>query len=145
MLEAQGYNGQVRFDGETVFIERKGFMARSLGGKGSKSLPIRHITAVHWKAPSSMFRGFIQFTVGGSAESGDPMKDENTVVVSRRHREEFEVLRDAVEAAISTAGTAADVTTSSGLADELRKLADLHDAGVLTDAEFESQKARLLS
>ena len=30
------------------------------------------------------------------------------------------------------------------LADQLRKLADLRDAGVLTDEEFSSQKARLL-
>jgi hypothetical protein len=33
---------------------------------------------------------------------------------------------------------------SSGVADELTKLADLHDRGVLTDAEFETQKKQLL-
>jgi hypothetical protein len=32
-----------------------------------------------------------------------------------------------------------------GSADELAKLADLHDKGVLTDAEFEAQKAKILS
>jgi hypothetical protein len=30
------------------------------------------------------------------------------------------------------------------IADELKKLAELRDAGVLTDDEFASQKARLL-
>ena len=34
-------------------------------------------------------------------------------------------------------------TTSS--ADQLAKLADLHSSGVLTDAEFEAEKAKLLS
>ncbi|MGH3578243.1 MAG: SHOCT domain-containing protein, partial [Mycobacterium sp.] len=34
---------------------------------------------------------------------------------------------------------------SSGSADELAKLADLKTKGVITDAEFESQKARLLA
>jgi ABC-type multidrug transport system fused ATPase/permease subunit len=34
---------------------------------------------------------------------------------------------------------------SSGSADELAKLADLKSKGVLTDAEFEAQKAKLLS
>ena len=34
---------------------------------------------------------------------------------------------------------------SSGSADELAKLADLKAKGVLTDAEFEAQKAKLLS
>jgi len=31
------------------------------------------------------------------------------------------------------------------MADQLRKLADLRSGGVLTDAEFEVQKARLLN
>lgn len=35
-------------------------------------------------------------------------------------------------------------TASSNVADELVKLASLRDSGVLTDAEFEIQKARLL-
>jgi hypothetical protein len=34
---------------------------------------------------------------------------------------------------------------SSSSADELAKLVDLRDKGVLTDAEFEAQKAKLLS
>jgi hypothetical protein len=42
----------------------------------------------------------------------------------------------------------ADTTSSSPsalIADELRKLAQLHSEGVLTDAEFAVQKARLLA
>jgi len=35
--------------------------------------------------------------------------------------------------------------TSGGSAEELAKLADLKDKGVLTEAEFEAQKAKLLS
>jgi len=35
--------------------------------------------------------------------------------------------------------------TEPDTADELTKLADLHDRGVLTDAEFESQKAKILA
>ena len=36
-------------------------------------------------------------------------------------------------------------TAGSGAADELSKLADLKAKGVLTDAEFEAQKAKLLA
>jgi hypothetical protein len=36
-------------------------------------------------------------------------------------------------------------TSSSGPADELAKLADLKTRGVITDAEFETQKAKILS
>jgi hypothetical protein len=38
-----------------------------------------------------------------------------------------------------------DVAGSSGTADQLSKLADLRQQGVITDAEFESQKAKLLA
>jgi hypothetical protein len=36
-------------------------------------------------------------------------------------------------------------TTSGGTADELAKLADLRDKGVITPAEFEQQKAKILT
>ena len=39
---------------------------------------------------------------------------------------------------------AASAASSGSLADELRKLAELREAGVLSDGEFEAQKARLL-
>jgi hypothetical protein len=42
-------------------------------------------------------------------------------------------------------GTAAPADPHYGVADQLTKLADLKDRGVLTDAEFESTKAKLLS
>jgi hypothetical protein len=42
-------------------------------------------------------------------------------------------------------GYVQDAAGSSGSADELAKLADLKAQGVLTDAEFEAQKAKILS
>jgi ABC-type multidrug transport system fused ATPase/permease subunit len=38
-----------------------------------------------------------------------------------------------------------DATASGGTADELSKLADLRERGVISDAEFEQQKAKLLA
>jgi ABC-type Fe3+ transport system permease subunit len=42
-------------------------------------------------------------------------------------------------------GYVQDVASSSGTADQLAKLADLKDRGVLSDAEFEAEKAKILS
>jgi hypothetical protein len=42
-------------------------------------------------------------------------------------------------------GYVQDVAGSSGSADELAKLADLKERGVLTDAEFEAEKSKILS
>jgi Short C-terminal domain/Phospholipase_D-nuclease N-terminal len=41
-------------------------------------------------------------------------------------------------------GYVQDAASTSGSADELVKLADLRDRGVLSDAEFQQQKARIL-
>jgi type VI protein secretion system component VasK len=38
-----------------------------------------------------------------------------------------------------------DVAAPTGSADELAKLADLRNSGVITDAEFQQQKAKLLA
>jgi ABC-type multidrug transport system fused ATPase/permease subunit len=42
-------------------------------------------------------------------------------------------------------GYVQEAAGSSGPADQLSKLADLRDRGVLSDAEFEAQKSRILS
>jgi hypothetical protein len=45
---------------------------------------------------------------------------------------------------VAKASSAADPQASADVADRLRKLADLRDRGVLTDEEFDAQKAKLL-
>lgn len=151
IYEAKGVNGQVSFDGSIVTISRKGVMARTTVGKGDKRIPVSSITAVEWKPPSALIRGFIGFTIPGGNENRstfgkrtvDAAKDENSVVVGKSHVEEFDVLRAAIEAAL--AGQTAPQSTGGGsMADELKKLADLRTAGVLSDAEFDTQKAHLL-
>jgi hypothetical protein len=54
-------------------------------------------------------------------------------------------MRDANQAQQEFDSHVRDVAGSSGTADQLSKLADLQKSGVITDAEFESQKAKLLS
>jgi hypothetical protein len=150
MVEAKGVNGSVSFDGQFVTISRSGLMARATVGKGEKRIPISSVTAVQWKPPSKMVRGFIQFSVLGGNErrSGfgkqtmDAAKDENSVVVGWTQVAEFEELRAEVEAAVGRPSLAPSAPSA---ADELKKLAELRDAGVLSDAEFEAEKAKLLA
>jgi hypothetical protein len=42
-------------------------------------------------------------------------------------------------------GYVQEVASTSGTADQLAKLADLKDRGVISDAEFEAEKAKILS
>lgn len=155
MTEVTGQGGQITFDGQYVTITRKGFLARATHGKGEKRLHISQISAVQWKPAGAMVNGFIQFTVPGGNEvrgrmgsqTSNAAKDENSVIFTKAQMPEFEKLRATLDAAIVAQHTPqqAAPASSGSLADELAKLAGLRDQGILSPAEFEQQKARLLS
>jgi len=98
--------------------------------------------------------GFIQFTVPGGNElrgklgsqTSNAAKDENSVIFTKKQMPEFQKLRAELDAAIAAQHGAQQTgpTPSASLADELAKLASLRDQGILSPAEFEQQKARLL-
>ena len=105
--------------------------------------------AVPWKPPGAIVNGYIACSVPGGNEkqssfgaaTSDAGKDENAVIVNKNQAAEFLPLRQAVEEALAmrSGGQATlDVT------DQLRKLADLRDAGIVTAEEFEAKKADLL-
>lgn len=107
-ITAKGHNGTVTFDGNWVTISRTGALARMSVGKGEKRIPLPSITAVQWKPAGPMVNGFIQFTVPGGNESRSragsqttsAARDENTVLFTRKQREEFAAIRTAIEDAI---------------------------------------------
>lgn len=153
MIQASGQGGQIAFDGQYVIITREGFLGRATHGRGEKRLHITSITSVQWKPPGALVNGFIQLSLSGSdrqAAKGhrtlDATKDENSVVFTKKQLPEFEQLRAALEQAIAAQhARQAPASTAPSLADELAKLAALRDQGVLSPAEFEAQKARLLA
>jgi hypothetical protein len=59
--------------------------------------------------------------------------------MQQRDQDRAEAANQEMQAYVRSAATGATNTS-----DELAKLADLHDRGVLTQAEFDSQKAKLL-
>lgn len=153
MNEVSGQGGQIQFDGQYVTITRKGFLARATVGKGEKRLHVSQIAAVQWKAAGPLVNGFIQFTMPGGNErrsafgsqTSAAAKDENSVVFTKKQQPEFEKLRAAIDAAVAAQhAPQAPATGASSLADELTKLDALRQQGILSDAEFAEQKARLL-
>jgi hypothetical protein len=152
MIEAKGHNGQVSFDGVFVTITRSGFMARASVGKGEKRIPLASVAAVQWKPAGAVTNGFIQFTVPGGNEkrstfghqTRDAVSDENSVLFTRKQMPQFEAFRAEIDRAIAAGhAPAAPVAAASG-ADEVGRLAELHRAGVLSDAEFTAAKAKAL-
>jgi hypothetical protein len=150
-LEAVGYmGGIVSFDGVFVSIRRKG-LSRLTVGKGEKRIPARSITAVQLKPAGPITNGFIQFTIAGGIErrskfgrqTPDAVSDENSVIFTRKQQPQFEVLRSAIEHAIAT--TANGQPQRIDPMDQLRKLAELRDAGIVTEDEFQAKKRTLLA
>jgi len=155
VLHAEGASGQVHFDGDYVTITRRGWRARATIGKGEKRIPIGMVVSVQWKPAGVVVDGFIQFETAGlggtrsafGRQTSDAWEDENSVVFTRRHMAAFEQIRNAVEQAIATPSVPAAGPSAAQaplVADELMKLAGLVQQGLLTQEEYEQQKARLL-
>lgn len=118
------------------------------GLKGTKEIPFLSITAVQLKMAGALTNGYIQFTVPGGNESRGGLfaatKDENTFVFTRKHNEVVVQLKQFIEGRIGEMRAPPSVPPSASLSDELLKLANLRDAGVLSEEEFTAAKARLI-
>ena len=145
-MEAKGILGSITFDGQWVTIAKRGFGPAM---KGARRLNILQISSITLKPATHLVNGYIQFTLAGTTaanvrQTGRP-KPEDPDAVSFRHKDNdrFQQLQQAVESAIATA-MRPDVPRID-IADQLQKLADLRDHGVINDHEFQTQKAKLLS
>ena len=148
MIQAKGHNGQIQFDGVNVTISRKGVLGfLTQGLKGDKVIKATAITSVQFKKVGMITSGYIQFSLMGGGESKggvfDATQDENTVMFVKKQEKDFERIRDAVQAVLNAPAASAVAQTS--VVDQLEKLAQLHERGVLTDSEFQAQKTKLLT
>ncbi len=150
---ASGHNGQVSFDGDFMVISRKGLMAKlDHGAKGDKRIPLTSITSVQLREPKYGTLGYIQFGLLGSIDSGGGIMaartDENSVDFQKKDLANFQAVRSYVEQQIVERSKPQVVVVGSqgtDVATQLQKLADLKEQGILTEEEFNSEKAKLLS
>ena len=138
----------VTVDDNNVKIQPKGMMnfINKGGSKGEKSIPLKSITAIQFKAPG-LTTGYIQFAYSGSSETkGGTMsavKDENSITFNQKELKKAEELRDLIESKRHSTG-APSTTNALSVADEIIKYKDLLDAGILTQEEFDAKKKQLL-
>lgn len=153
-MEVKGHTGTVVWDGDFITIKRTGFNARMTVGKGEKRIPVASITAVQWKPAGAMVNGYIQFSMGGGNESRaqfgsqttNAVKDENSVVFTKKQMPDFAELRSALEEAIAHSGRPSEPSAPAvpdHLA-QLKQLGELRDSGVLSEEEFVAKKAEIL-
>lgn len=150
-----GYNGgRVELLDRVLVIHRYGMLSTlNQGLKGEKRIPYASIRSVQFKA-AGITTGYIQFGISGGIEGRggalDAVVDENTVLLTKKAQTAFEQLRDLVEQRAHDARYGANSrpspasSPSASIGEELTRLADLRDRGVLTAEEFSAEKARLM-
>lgn len=145
--EYKGYNGTLVLTPTGVVIRRgvKGFL---LGGgmlRGDKTIPYRAIVAVQLKK-AGMVAGYIQLTLQGGSESKAGLfqstTDENSINfhVYGGNNKKFEEAKRIIEERISQS----DQKPQSGGINDIEKLAELKEKGIITQEEFEQKKKQIL-
>ncbi|MCC5476007.1 DUF4429 domain-containing protein [Streptomyces sp. NPDC059680] len=152
-LSFKAYDGKASFDGAAVQFRWSWTGASSAKWKaGDQSFPVTELSGVEWRSPE-VFEGHLRL-VPRSAESAavQPDQDPAAVVFGLGYGPVHESLpfAAAVLAAVRTRGPVSAVPAPSrrdpaDIAERIRHLGELHQAGLVTDEEFSSKKAELLA
>ncbi len=128
-----------------------GFLNKGL--KGTKEIPIRSVVAIQFKA-AGLLSGYIEFTLLGGGESKGGLlaaaKDENTFMFAGQRQNELALeIKEFVKARADE--LCPQVVIKEGAASapddipgQIKKLAELLEAGILTKEEFQAKKVELL-
>ncbi|MEK5272595.1 DUF4429 domain-containing protein [Aeribacillus sp. FSL K6-8394] len=148
-MEAKGVNGQLEFTGNKVVIKRKGMLAKMTQGlKGDKEILVKQISSIQFKSANMLTNGYIQFSFSGGKENKgglfDATKDENTVMFNKKQQPDFEKIKAAIEEKINELHQPTAQSAPVDVADQIKKLAELKDSGIITEEEFEAKKKQLL-
>ncbi len=147
----KGLNGQLYVYDNKIEIKRKGALALGFQGlKGTKSIPISAIKSIQVK-PSGFTVGYIQFGIAGGTENRRGVKaanyDENTITFSAvQHNKTANNIKNYLESVMFNRPNSQSTIVKQALsgADELKKIKELLDEGVITQEEFDAKKKQLL-
>jgi hypothetical protein len=153
-LSFKAYDGKASFDGTAVQFRWSWTGASSAKWKaGDQSFPVTQLSGVEWRSPE-VFEGHLRLVrrAPGSDASPRPDQDPAAVVFGLGYGPVHESLpfAAAVLAAVRTRGPVPAVPAPSrrdpaDIAERIRHLGELHQAGLVTDEEFSSKKAELLA
>lgn len=147
-----GYNADVYVYDDKVVIIGKGYNK----GIGEKSIPMASISAVQFVPSNGMTNGYLTFNVlgevassrGGIGSGYHARQSENTVIV--KTPADDNVLRkiknfvDQAKVNASHSNSATIIQQTASPAEELKKMKELLDMGILTQEEFDAKKKQLL-
>lgn len=153
-LSFKAYDGKASFDGKTVHFRWFWTGASSAKWKaGDQSFPVTDLGGVEWRSPE-VFEGHLRLIPrDGDGQPVQADQDPAAVVFGLGYGPVHESLpfAAAVLAAVRERGAVAAVPASAprrdpaDIAERIRHLGELHQAGLVTDEEFSVKKAELLA
>jgi hypothetical protein len=150
--EARGLAGQIHFDGQFITIERRGFFPWLFhGSSGTKSIPIKAVTAVQHRR-CGLYKGYLQLSIQGEQESHGGRssvaqnldRDENTIVFYYVANRAFDAMAETLRTAVADAQSGRVAPTAGEAMKQIEDLGKLRDSGFITEADFERKKNDLL-
>ncbi|MFI9340375.1 DUF4429 domain-containing protein [Streptomyces sp. NPDC052773] len=155
-LSFKAYDGKASFDGTTVRFRWFWTGASSAKWKaGDQSFPVTELGGVEWRSPE-LFEGYLRLLRRDGSGQDQPVQadqDPAAVVFGLGYGPVHESLpfAAAVLAAVRAQGPMAAVAAAhrrrdpADIAERIRHLGELHQAGLVTDEEFSVKKAELLA
>ncbi|POX53753.1 hypothetical protein C3489_14965 [Streptomyces sp. Ru71] len=152
-LSFKAYDAKASFDGSTVRFRWSWTGASSAKWKaGDQSFAVADLSGVEWRSPE-VFEGHLRLIrrEGEGASPPHPDQDPAAVVFGLGYGPVHESLpfAAAVLAAVRDCRPAVSVPAArrdpADIAERIRHLGELHQAGLVTDEEFSVKKAELLS
>ncbi|MEW1868722.1 DUF4429 domain-containing protein [Streptomyces caelestis] len=153
-LRFKAYDGKATFDGSAVSFRWFWTGASSAKWKaGDQRFPVGELSGVEWRSPE-VFEGHLRLLRrDAGAAAGQPDQDPAAVVFGLGYGPVHESLpfAAAVLAAVRNCAPVPAISTArarrdpADIADRIRHLGELHQAGLVTDEEFSSKKAELLA
>ncbi|MFD9511946.1 DUF4429 domain-containing protein [Streptomyces mirabilis] len=152
-LHFKAYDGKASFDGRAVSFRWFWTGASSAKWKaGDQSFPVTGLSGVEWRSPE-VFEGHLRLLrrEPATAQPAQADQDPAAVVFGLGYGPVHESLPFAasVLAAVRASGptpvTAVPRRDPADIADRIRHLGELHQAGLVTDEEFTTKKAELLA
>ncbi|MCD7439593.1 DUF4429 domain-containing protein [Streptomyces lincolnensis] len=155
-LQFKAYDGKASFDGRTVRFRWFWTGASSAKWKaGDQSFAVSELSGVEWRSPE-VLEGYLRLLRGESSPVAQPVQadqDPAAVVFGLGYGPVHESLpfAAAVLAAVKDRGTASVPASvvprrdPADIAERIRHLGELHQAGLVTDEEFSVKKAELLA
>lgn len=154
-MHFKAYDAKASFDGNIVRFRWFWTGASSAKWKaGDQSFPVGELSGVEWRSPE-VFEGHLRLLRRDSADGQPAQADQDpaAVVFGLGYGPVHESLpfAAAVLSAVRRSGPVAAVPASAprrdpaDIAERIRHLGELHEAGLVTDEEFSSKKAELLA